>query len=55
MEEERLVIGPKFEKMGVGSWHIRTRFTTRFPIHAGMFLLIRTRIWWVSGLHGNLA
>ena len=55
MEEERLVIGPGFEKMGIGIWHIRTRFTIRFPIHSKMFVLIRTRIWWVCGLHGNSA
>ena len=41
MEEERLVIGPGFEKMGVGSWHIRTKFATRFRIHLGMFVLIQ--------------
>ena len=26
---------------------------TRFPLHLDEFVLIHTRIWWVSGLHGN--
>ena len=48
----RLVGGPRFEKMGVGRWHIQT-LTHHIPLHLGWFVLIHTKMWWASGQHGN--
>ena len=28
-------------------------YPTRFPPHLNGFVLIDTKIWWASGLHGN--
>ena len=28
-------------------------YPTRSPLHLGGFVLIHTRTWWASGLHGN--
>jgi hypothetical protein len=48
----RLVGGHGFEKTRVCSWHTQT-YPTKLHLHLGGFVLIPTRILWVSGLHGN--
>ena len=42
----RLVSRPKCEKMCVASWHIYEPYPTKFHLHLGRYVLIRTRIWW---------
>jgi hypothetical protein len=48
----RLVSGPGFEKMRVAS-DIDKPYPTKFHLHLNKFVLIPTRIWWASNLHGN--
>ena len=41
-----------FEKMWVASWHIR--LPRQIPLYTwGGFVLMHTRIWWATNLHGN--
>ena len=28
-------------------------YPTRLPLHLNKFVLIHTKIWWVSNIHGN--
>ena len=48
----RLVGGPGFEKMGIASWGRDKPNPIRFHVHLGSFIVIHTRIWRASGLHG---
>ena len=50
---KRLVSGSGFEKMRELQVGTYKPYPMRFPLHLSGHVLIDTRIWWVSGVHGN--